>query len=109
MPLPTGTEWPDIDEYKIWARIYDISDDGAIQDALDAVQVAIVGRCPSLATAPCPGDVGYAVKLWTNRLLSRRNSPDGIVGVAELGIATIAGFDKDIAQMLRPYQAVVLG
>lgn len=110
MGLPTGSDWPDLDEYKQWARINDNTDDVAIDEALQAVEIAVVSRCSMLETVTaCPPDVQYAVKLWTNRLLSRRNSPDGIVGVADLGIATISKFDKDITQMLNPYLDMVLG
>jgi hypothetical protein len=105
-----GPGWPDLTDYKAWARIHDVTDDDAIQDALDAVQNAVIARCPTLAdtATPCPPDVNYATKLWTNRILSRRNSPDGIVGVADLGIATIARFDKDVAQLLSPFIGTVL-
>lgn len=109
MTLPTGTGWPDLDQYKDWARIYDPTDDEAIAAALNAVLEATVARCPVLLAIPCPSDVLYACLLWTNRLLSRRNSPDGIVGVNELGIATISRNDKDIIQLLSPYTAMVLG
>jgi len=108
MALPTGPNWPDIDTYKAWARIPDGIDDVAVDQALSAVQEAIVARCPSLADAPCPWDAQYACLLWTNRVLNRRNSPDGIVGVADLGVATIAAFDKDIAQMISPYVEPVI-
>jgi hypothetical protein len=108
MTLPTGTGWPDIDEYRKWARVPDNIDDVAIDQALLAVQEAIVARCPTMATAPCPNDVQYATLLWTNRVLNRRNSPDGVVGVADLGVATISNFDKDITQMLSPYLEPVI-
>jgi hypothetical protein len=108
MALPTGSGWPDVDEYKAWARVSDTVDDAALDQALSAVQEAVVVRCPSLATASCPYDAYYAVLLWTNRVLNRRNSPDGIVGVADLGVATIKNFDKDIAQMLSPYVEPVI-
>jgi hypothetical protein len=109
MALPTGNDWPDVETYKQWARIKDSNDDVAIDEALQAVQSAIVSRCPSLAVADCPADVQYGTMLWTNRLLSRRNSPDGIVGVADLGVATIAKADRDILQMLSPWVEPVLG
>jgi hypothetical protein len=108
MPLPTGLNWPTVDEYKDWARIRDTSDDVAIDQALSAVMEAIVSRAPTLATAACPTDVLYATLLWTNRLLSRRNSPDGIVGVADLGVATIAKADRDVLQLLSPWLEPVL-
>jgi len=103
MALPTGPNWPDLDQYKDWARISDTRDDEAIDGALSAVQEAVVARAPSLATAPCPTDVQYGVLLWTNRLLSRRNSPDGIVGVADLGVATISKADGDVYRLLSPW------
>lgn len=108
MTLPTGLNWPGVDEYKDWARIRDSSDDVAIDQALSAVQEAIVSRAPTLATADCPTDVLYAVLLWTNRLLSRRNSPDGIVGVADLGVATIAKADRDVLQLISPWLEPVI-
>lgn len=108
MPLPTGLNWPTVDEYKDWARIRDVSDDVAIDQALSAVMEAIVARAPTLATANCPTDVLYATLLWTNRLLSRRNSPDGIVGVADLGVATISRQDRDVLQLLSPWLEPVL-
>jgi len=109
--LPIGPGWPDVDEYKDWARIpaTDTRDDVAIDQALSAVTSSIVNRCPVLADAVCPPEVVYASLLWTNRLLSRRNSPDGIVGVADLGIATIGKIDRDILQMLSPWVEVVIG
>jgi len=103
MAMPTGSGWPDVDEYKEWARVGDNVDDVAIDQALSAVMEATVARCPLLAALACPNDVRYAVLLWTNRVLNRRNSPDGIVGVADLGVATIASTDKDVVQMLRPW------
>jgi hypothetical protein len=108
MPLPTGPNWPDLDQYKDWARISDTRDDEAIDGALSAVQEAIVARAPSLLTVACPRDVQYAVMLWTNRLLSRRNSPDGIVGVADLGVATISKRDGDVFQLLSPWLEPVI-
>jgi hypothetical protein len=103
MGLPTGLGWPDIDEYKQWARVPDTADDVAIDQALSAVKVAIVARCPVLATAPCPEDALYACLLWTNRLLVRRQSPEGIVGIADMGAVAIVSTDRDIQQMLSPW------
>jgi len=98
-----AANWPDLDEYKEWARITDTRDDAAIDQALAAATNAIIARCPVLMVESCPYEVQYATLLWTNRLLSRRNSPDGIVGVADLGIATVSRMDADIKQMLSPW------
>lgn len=101
--------WPTVDDYKAWARIYDNTDDVAIGETQLAVQAAITTRCPNILTMmDVPEPVQLAAMLWTNRLMSRRNSPDGIVGVADLGIATIPKADKDINDMLAPYRAVVM-
>lgn len=101
---------PTVDDYKAWARITDARDDVAIAQALDAVLTAIDARCPALAVLQpvVPDDVFYAALLWVNRLLARRNSPDGVVGVADLGVATVMSFDRDIAQMLSPWRDPVL-
>jgi hypothetical protein len=108
MALPTGPGWPDIDEYKDWSKVSDTADDVAIDQALSAAKQAIVARCPGLASAACPPDVLYGCLLWTNRLLVRRQSPEGVVGVADLGIVNIASRDRDIGQMLAPWTEPVL-
>ena len=108
MALPTGPGWPDIDEYKQWSRVTDTVDDVAIDQALSAVKGAIVSRCPVLATAPCPFDALYACLLWTNRLLVRRQSPEGIVGIADMGAVAIMKTDRDIQQMLSPWMEPVI-
>ena len=108
MALPTGPGWPDIDEYRQWARVPDTADDVAIDQALSAVKVAIVARCPVLATAACPEDAQYACLLWTNRLLVRKQSPEGIVGIADMGAVAIVSTDRDILQMLSPWMEPVI-
>jgi len=108
MGLPTGPGWPDVEEYKQWVKVADDVDDVAIDQALSAAKTAIVARCPTLAAAPCPPDALYACLLWTNRLLVRRQSPEGVVGVADLGIVNIASRDRDIAQMLSPWLEPVI-
>jgi hypothetical protein len=108
MALPTGLGWPDIDEYKQWARVVDTVDDVAIDQALSAVMAAIVARCPVLATAPCPEDALYACLLWTNRLLVRRQSPEGIVGIADMGAVKIMRTDADIDDLLAPWKEPVV-
>lgn len=103
MTLPTGPGWPDLDAYKQWARVPDGADDIAIDQSLTAVKEAVVARCPVLATPACPSDAFYAVLLWTNRLMTRRQSPEAIVGVPDLGVIGLAAQDRDIAQLLSPW------
>ena len=44
----------------------------------------------------------------TNRLMARRNSPDGVVGVSDMGTATVLSYDADISALLGPWTAVVV-
>jgi hypothetical protein len=118
--LPGGT-WPDwltVDGYKAWARIdpADTADDAAISDATDAAMEAIESRCPRGFTLdadgnpmPPPAMLTQGGRLLVNRLLSRRNSPDGVVGVSDMGTATILSYDTDINAMLSPWSDIVLG
>lgn len=105
--------WITLDEYKAWARISDTLDDVAIQQAIDAVagKFTLILR-PVIWTDPAPvevpDDVREAGLLYVNRLLSRRNSPDGVVGVSDLGTATIQPYDADIKKLLGPHLATVL-
>jgi hypothetical protein len=110
--------WLTVADYKAWARIEptDTADDAAIQECVDAATDAIETNAPrgftydpdTLDPEPVPGSVVEAGLLLTNRLMSRRNSPDGVVGVADMGAARIASYDADISGLLGPYTAVVL-
>lgn len=106
--------WLTVDAYKAWARITDITDDPAISDAVAAVTAAVQLRAPRAFVdpagqpAPPPDDVVQVGYLWVNRLLSRRNSPDGVVGVADMGTATIRSYDADIRTLLSPYTEMVV-
>jgi hypothetical protein len=61
MALPTGLGWPDVAEYKQWARL------DPVDDAAGTGPVRGAGshcsRCPTLATAACPHDAHYATML----------------------------------------------
>lgn len=102
--------WPEVAEYREWARVPDGVDDDAIAVALAAVQDAIRARCPCLFTStPTVPDSAYeAALLWASRLLARRNSPEGIIGSSETGVATIAGYDRDVQRLLSPFIDPVL-
>lgn len=111
--------WLTLEGYKGWARIdpLDTADDVAIADAIAASMGAIESRAPAaFATAPndpdtripTPPDVYEAGLLLANRLLSRRNSPDGVVGVSDMGTARIASYDADISGLLGRWLASVV-
>jgi hypothetical protein len=114
-----GGPWLTTAEYKAWARIdaTDVADDAAIAEAVDASQEAIELRAPAAFTVdpdteapdPVPKMVHQAGLLLTNRLMSRRNSPDGVVGVSDMGTATVLSYDADITQLLAPWTEMVVG
>lgn len=106
--------WPTLADYCAYARIPDTLDDDAIEGALAAVKVAVVSRCPTLAAVEdpdLPADVAYAVLLWCNRLVARRNSPEGIVGIGvagDMGVVNIGRWDPDVGRLLSAYTTAVL-
>lgn len=105
-----AAQWPDLLSYRNWARVPDTVDDDAISAALAAVIAAIEVRCPCLfgPTPHVPDDAYQAALLWTNRVFARRNSPEGLSGVSEMGVATIPGYDRDVQRLLSPYVDPVL-
>jgi hypothetical protein len=103
--------WPTLADYCAYARIPDTLDDDAIEGSLAAVKAAVITRCPMLATVTdpdVPDDVRHAMLIWCNRLVARRNSPEGIVGSPEMGVASIGRWDPDVGRLLAPYTAAVL-
>ena len=107
-------DWLTVEQYKAWARIGDTVDDAAIQANIDAVdaklrqQLNVWADPADPSPDPFPADVVGAGLLYVNRLLSRRNSPDGVVGVSDVGTATILPQDSDIKRLLGPYLRTVL-
>jgi hypothetical protein len=114
-----GGSWLTVDGYKAWARIpdSDTTDDVAISEASAAAAEAIELRAPKPfkpdpdtgETPPTPPMLIQAGRLLTNRLLARRNSPDGVVGVSDIGTATVLSYDADINQQISPHSEMVLG
>jgi hypothetical protein len=121
--MSDGGAWPDgswltADAYKAWARIgtADTTDDAAIQEAVAAAAEALELRAPVAFTTdpdtgtplPVPNMIHQAGLLLTNRLMARRNSPDGVVGVSDMGTATILSYDADITQLVSPWTEMVI-
>jgi hypothetical protein len=115
----SGT-WLDVDAYKAYARIAptDTTDDAAISEAVAAAMEALELRAPPAFAvtadgtdvfAEVPAGVHQAGLLLTNRLMARRNSPDGVVGVADMGTARVASYDADITALVAPWSEMVVG
>jgi hypothetical protein len=118
LPAPVGT-WLTVDEYKAYARIdgSDTTDDAAITEAVNSSMETIQLRAPAAFAldpdtgeplGPVPGAVHLAGLMLTNRLMARRNSPDGIVGVFDQGAARIMSTDADIVAQLSPWTPMVM-
>jgi hypothetical protein len=111
-----GPPWLTSDDYKAWARISDTTDDAAIDEAVSAAAESVQLRAPAAFTVdpdtgvadPVPRAVKQAGLLLANRLMARRNSPDGVVGVSDMGTATILSYDADISAMLGPWTGMVV-
>lgn len=116
MPVvaPPAADWLTLEMYKAWARIADTMDDEAIQANIAAVDsrfrliLNVWDPVPSQGAEIFPADVTMAGLLYVNRLLSRRNSPDGVVGVSDVGTATILAQDSDIKRLMGPYLRTVM-
>ena len=53
-------------------------------------------------------DLVQAVILLTGRYMARRNSPDGLVGMGELGVMRVAAIDRDVQSLIAPNRIVVV-
>jgi hypothetical protein len=107
--MATGAAWLTPEQYKAYARIdsADTTDDAAITEAVNASMETIEIRAPVAFALdefgdplPVPYGVHQAGLLLTNRLMSRRNSPDGIAGVGDMGTAMVRSYDTDIDGLL---------
>jgi hypothetical protein len=98
--------WPIVADYKAWARVTDSVDDAAIAQCLAAAVDHLDAELTLLdADEAIGGDVRQAALLLTNRLLARRNSPEGVVGGADGTVTNIGRSDPDVWRLVAPYVA----
>lgn len=57
---------------------------------------------------PAPDDLVQAVDLLTARYLQRRHSPDGMLGLGELGAIQVAFSDVDVEKLLNPWRIIAI-
>jgi hypothetical protein len=55
-----------------------------------------------------PSDLIQAVDLLTARYLQRRHSPDGMLGLGELGAIQVAFSDVDVEKALNPWRIIAV-
>ena len=113
MAVPLGS-WLTVDEYKAHYRIDpgDTTDDAAIAEvvaaAMERIESVAVKAFTDDTLARVPWTVHEAGLLQANRLMARRNSPDGVVGVSDMGTATVLSYDADITQNLSQWTVPVV-
>lgn len=56
-----------------------------------------------------PGAIVEAIKLMTARYLQRRNSPDGLVGMGDMGAVRVTSVDRDVVALIAPWSPAVFG
>lgn len=84
-------------------------DDAVLTDAWNAAEAYVAGRCSWEGQdvdppVPAPADLVQAVNLLTARYLARRNTPDGLVGLGELGAAQVSFSDVDVERLMNPWR-----
>jgi hypothetical protein len=99
----------DFDAVKTWLGDPVIPDD-VIMAAYQAADFYVAGRTeyptedPDGLPLDVPDDLVLAVNLLTARYLARRNSPDGIVGLGDLGPANVPVIDRDPERLMDPWR-----
>lgn len=114
MGQPSITSFPEVHAYLGGEN--KISEELA-RPAYDAAEAYVGKRCRWAVPTPvneadwppAPADLVQAVKLQTARMLQRRNSPDGLVGMGDLGVGRVPVSDRDVDALMRPYRRVVFG
>jgi len=53
-------------------------------------------------------DLVQAIILLTGRYMARKNSPDGLVGMGELGVMRISAIDRDVRDLVAKNRKIVL-
>ena len=79
-----------------------------VNDAYLGAEAWVGSRVTWDDSQPAPDDLVLAVDLQTQRLLARRNSPDGLVGMGDLGMARVPVSDSDIASLIAPWRFQVI-
>lgn len=114
--MTTGA--PTLDDVRAWLGLEadDTADDIVLQESLDAALAsqARVVRYPvdAFGEVEFSDDLREAVYLRTQRYAARRNSPEGVVGLAGAGgdfvAARVPSFDTDVLHLEGPYRRQVI-
>jgi hypothetical protein len=114
----------DLNSVKAYLRlnVADTLDDALLVTVMFAVEAEQRARCkpeafsvieppptdPEVPTAVAVSDVYHAALMRCARLYVRRASPEGLVGLGDLGVARVPTYDRDIDALEAPWRVVVL-
>ena len=102
----------EVDDFREWAGVGAQVSDDVIAATLDEAEAAIawdVGETiATIVGNPDASAIAYGEELRrANRLLSRKNSPEGIAGVGSEGIITLPSRDPDSQRAIWGIQSVL--
>lgn len=92
-----------LDAVKAWIGNPNLPDE-LVAEAWLAAERYVDERTDWDKTLTPPDDLVLAVDLLTARYLARRNSPDGMVGLGDLGPAQVMYTDADVERLLNPWR-----
>jgi hypothetical protein len=115
--VPALKPYLDVASLKMYLRIAqtDTIDDALLASVVSAVEALQRQRLMDKTFAEdangdtqVPEDVYQAALMRGARLYMRRASPEGLVGVGDLGVARVPVYDRDIDALEAPHRNVVL-
>lgn len=92
-----------LEQVKAWLGSPNL-DEGLIADAWLAAEAYVQERTQYDWLLNVPDSLVQAVDLLTARYLARRNSPDGMVGLGDLGPAQVPYSDIDVERLINPWR-----
>ncbi len=90
---------------RAWVDAPRVSED-VFDAAWNAAERYVAERVTVPGGTPAPADLVQAINLLTARYLARRNSPDGMVGMGELGPARVTIADRDVERLIDPWRNI---
>lgn len=84
-----------------------VNPSGAYTFPTDRKGVEIVGSWGYSSTTP--DDINEACLIQAARLFKRKDSPFGVIGTPETGVARIPTVDQDVRQLIQRYRRLTIG
>lgn len=93
--------WIDAD-----ARIFNNDASALMQKIIEAVESHWETHFEVPDADPRPAHIDLALKMQAGRLWKRRQTPEGVQGVADFGVIRVTRFDPDIDDLLADYMPI---